>query len=38
VDDKPEQASDPSIAGTRHPFYCASFILSRATGPISAGK
>jgi CHAT domain-containing protein len=35
---EPEQATDPRIAGTRHPYYWASFILSGATGPISSTK
>jgi CHAT domain-containing protein len=38
VDDTPEQAADPGLAGTRHPYYWASFILSDATGPISSNK
>ena len=29
---------DHRLVGTRHPYYWASFILSGATGPISAGK
>ena len=36
--DPPDQGADPSLAGSRHPYYWASFILSGATGPISAGK
>jgi CHAT domain-containing protein len=34
----PDQATDPSLAGSRHPYYWASFILSGATGPIDSGK
>jgi CHAT domain-containing protein len=33
-----DQAIDPSLAGSRHPYYWASFILSGATRPISVGK
>lgn len=36
LDGEAEQATDPGIAGSRHPYYWASFILSGATGPIGA--
>jgi CHAT domain-containing protein/Tfp pilus assembly protein PilF len=38
LEDRAEQGADPSVAGSRHPYYWASFILSGATGPISTGK
>jgi CHAT domain-containing protein/tetratricopeptide (TPR) repeat protein len=36
--EEPGEPADPGIAGARHPYYWASFILSGATGPISASK
>ena len=36
--DIPGQANDPSLAGTLHPYYWASFILSGVTGPIHWGN